>query len=1159
MAGSFSKEYQMTMSINGSLQNGFTQSFSRASAVVLDMQKDLQALNKSQGDIASYEKQQRAITQTEDKLKLLTQQYDNIQKEIQETEGFSSSLENQLISKQAQIEKTNARLEEQRQRLEGTGKALQEAGIDTANLTEESGRLEREMKELKERQEEAARSAGTFGEQTAAALDTVQSALAAAGIAAAFKEVASAYKECMDVSGEFEAAMSQVAATMGVSSDSVQELSEFAKEMGAATSFSAVESAEGLNILAMAGLDASEQMAALPTVLDLAAAGAMDMATAASYVTGAVKGFSDSMDNAGYYADLMAKGASMANTNVSQLGEAISYSAATAAGYGQTADSLTLSLLRLAEQNVVGQTAATSLNRAMADLYTPTDDASKALDELGISMYDIYGNARDFNDVIADLNAALSEYSAEEANALKNTIFTTNGLNAFNKMAVSTSETVEKFKNGIQGAGGSAAKQAATQLDNMNGELTIMKSALEGVQISMGELWQGEMTGLYKKSGELLGQLNLFIKENPGVMKGLTAGIGTLGTLTTGIAAVSAGMKVATAVSGLFSASIAGIPVFAVAAGLSAVVAGGVMLADALNEDKKRVEELTTSAASLQETLESTTEAYNATVEETEAAASVAEQYIGRLEELEAAGVNTEEEHRKYHNTLALLCETVPELAGLIDLENDTITGGTDALRRNTEAWRENAVAKAYQEQLTALYSAQAEVMVEAEKNSIRLTDAEYKLSDAQEKYNAVVTEQQKSLDAYNRRLQNCGESGERYADVHDEMEREQQKFNDTIFEMQEALNDAQKEVDACREAVETDAGAVADAEKQISLAEEAVENLTAAQRENADAASEGAESQNGMAESAAYVTEQMETLAEAYEDAYGTAYAAVNGQFALWDQAKQAAATSVDSINKSMESQTSYWQKYNENLELIAAKTDEFEGLSSVIASFADGSEESVAAVAGIADALGKGNTEDVQKIVDNYKSLQEEQNRVSDNIAEMVTGYTAQMEELTGNMSQEVEKLDLSDEARANGEATIAAYVQGVEKMGPQVAAAYRKIAQNADALQASVPKGKMSGYAGGTASAAPGIKLVGENGPELIAFRGGERVFNANETRAVLSSQAGADARPNVSISLNIQGDASSDTVRELEQYEDRLLGRIMDALEDAGMDNRRRAYV
>lgn len=286
---------------------------------------------------------------------------------------------------------------------------------------------------------------------------------------------------------DFEKAMSQVAATMGTTTDKIQNLSKYAEKMGATTAFSATEAAEGLNILAMSGLNAEEQMSALPDVLNLASAGALSLDTAASYVTGTIKGFSDSMDNATYYTDLMAKGATLANTNVNGLGEALSQSAATASNYRQNAESATLSLLRLAEQNVTGAEAATALNRAMMDLYTPTDDARELLDELGISAYDASGNARDFNDIVDELNSALSVMSDEEANAYKNTIFTTYGLQAFNKMTVSSTEKVNEFKQGLADASGSAMQQAQTQLDNLQGDVTLFKSALEGAGIAISK------------------------------------------------------------------------------------------------------------------------------------------------------------------------------------------------------------------------------------------------------------------------------------------------------------------------------------------------------------------------------------------------------------------------------------------------------------------------------------------------------------------------------------------------------------------------------------------------------------------------------------------------------------------------------------------------
>ena len=305
-------------------------------------------------------------------------------------------------------------------------------------------------------------------------------------------------KTSIDAGMNFDTAMSQVAATMGTTVDKIGNVKAKAEEMGRTTKYTATEAAEGMNILAQAGLSADEQISGIGTVLNLASAGAMSLEESASYTAGAVKGFGDSMSNASYYADLMAKGATLANTDVRGLGEAFSGSAATAKNYGQAADSVTLSLLRLAEQNVTGSEASTALNRAMADLYTPTDDASKALDQLGVSAYKLNGDAKDFNDLVDELNGSLQGMTVEQKNNALATIFTTQGLQAFNKMTASSDATVQKFWKGIQDSSGSAAQQAATQLDNLQGDITLLSSATEGLQLAFYNTFSGTIRGAIK-------------------------------------------------------------------------------------------------------------------------------------------------------------------------------------------------------------------------------------------------------------------------------------------------------------------------------------------------------------------------------------------------------------------------------------------------------------------------------------------------------------------------------------------------------------------------------------------------------------------------------------------------------------------------------------
>jgi len=334
----------------------------------------------------------------------------------------------------------------------------------------------------------------------------------------AFSAIENGLKASVKAGADFDTATSQIAATMGKEKSEISDIISEAKRLGSETSFSATQAAEGFNILAMAGLDAEQQIAAAGDVLNLAAAGAEDMDAAASQVTGTLKGFNQQIDgtingvkSSQYVADMLAKGAALANTDVNMLGNALADTAATANSYGQDMQGVTKNLLKLAEGNVRGEKAATMLNRAMADVYTPTSNAKKALDALGVSAYDAEGNARNFEDVTDDLQRALSGMSEEEANAYKNTIFTTNGLQAFNKIASVSEATSEKFQKGLEGASdgiGAAAEMAATQLDNLEGDVTLFGSALEGLEITVFNELSGAMRGAVQTATDMVSALD---------------------------------------------------------------------------------------------------------------------------------------------------------------------------------------------------------------------------------------------------------------------------------------------------------------------------------------------------------------------------------------------------------------------------------------------------------------------------------------------------------------------------------------------------------------------------------------------------------------------------------------------------------------------------
>ncbi len=705
----------------------------------------------------------------------------------------------------------------------------------------------------------------------------------------------------------------------------------------------------------------------------------------------------------------------------------------------------------------------------------------------------------------------------------------------------------------------------------MTGSYTIMQSALEGVQISMGELWQDEMTGFYTAAGNILTQINEFIKQNPGLMKAITGGTAALATLTTGVVAFNTATSLAGPITTLLGASIGGLPLLAVAAGIAGVVTVGGALYDAFTADDRAAAELSKSASALQDTIYDANRTFDESISTIEATSNAADKYIDKLAELESTGLTSDAAQKEYHNTLELLCQTVPELADYIDLENDSIKGGVAALRERAQAWEANAKAEAYQTKMKEVYSAQADVVIEAEKNSIKLTKAKQDMEAADEAHSKAVEEYSQKMSDYYDRMANYKETGEDYVELVEEMERYESEHQRAIMDKANALNEAEKAYSIAQKACENDAEAVAAAQEEIDLATEAYENLTVGVQDNKDATVENKNTVDDFNTTLSDTESKLEELTAAYNDAYTAAYDSISGQWSLWDQAAESSTTSISTINSNLESQQKYWETYNANLETLQENVGRFEGLGEVLSGFVDGSEESAAAVSGIADAINKGNDADVEKLINNYKSLKDEQKSVSDSVADLQTEYTQQLDSLVNTAQEEVGKLDLSDEAKQSANATVTQYINTVSGSSGRVTAAYQAIYNAALAgLRNSGGGGgaaTIKGYATGTDNAERGYKLAGEEGPELIWFNGGEKVYTADETKSILSrsdveAKSKADVTtqnfsPSVNVNFTING--TSDAAAELRQYGNDFAEKVLDVLQANSADLARRAFA
>ena len=336
--------------------------------------------------------------------------------------------------------------------------------------------------------------------------------------------------------------MSQVQATMGITKDSMSKvngqsvntmdtLSKLAKKMGAETAFSASECAEALNYLALAGYDTEQMCNTLPTVLNLAAAGDIALADASDMVTDAMSALGMGVDEAETMVDQMAKTASTTNTSVAQLGEGILTIGATAKSIkGGTAE-LNTALGILANNGIKGAEGGTHLRNIILSLQNPTDKAAAQMEALGISVYDSEGNMRSMNDILGDLNKSMDGMTSAEKSNIIGTIFNKTDLSSVNALLANTGETWDSLQKSITESGGAAQQMADTQLDNLQGQITILKSALEGLAISFGEL-------LMPAIKQIVGWVQKFVDWLNGLSEGTKKTVVTIALLAAALGPV---------------------------------------------------------------------------------------------------------------------------------------------------------------------------------------------------------------------------------------------------------------------------------------------------------------------------------------------------------------------------------------------------------------------------------------------------------------------------------------------------------------------------------------------------------------------------------------------------------------------------------------------
>lgn len=1007
------------------------------------------------GRMAALNEKHREQSAMLDKAREAQQKYaaqaEELKGKLEELAGSSEDTSEEQKKLQSEIDAAEEAMQKAASAVTAYQKQLNYTERDQAKLGEELERTGRYLDEAKSSADGCARSIDQYGKEVKRAGDSSEqfgntskeavnqlaAALAAAGVAKSVKEIADALMDCVDSFAEFQSQMSTVQAISGASGQEMDALAEKARYMGATTAFTAAEAGQALEYMAMAGWKTGDMLGGLEGVMNLAAASGESLGTTSDIVTDALTAFGLAAADSARFADVLAAASSNSNTNVAMMGETFKYAAPVAGALGYSIEDVALAIGLMANAGIKGSQAGTALRGTLTNLAKPSDDVLWYMEELGVSMTDSAGQTRSLSelmDVLRDRFSALTEAQQAEYAAGIAGKEAMSGLLAI----VNASEAdYQKLTEAITASSGAAREMSEIRLDNLQGQMTLLSSAADGLKLAVGEQLTPVLTDLAQAGTEAFAWAAEFVSENEWVVGAVTGLTAALGALVIGIGGLAAAPAVITAVHTALTL-LAANPVVAVTAAIVGLTAAFATWAASLDDETESTKEFTKS---LQESKQAYEELQDAMDKEQGSTKSA----MDALMELLAVEDKSAAQKAVILDLIEQLNEAVPGLNLAYDSEKDALVGLTEeevksAIAR-AEAQEKN---EARVERLSELYAQQAEL-------SDRLTDAEGDLAAA---YESGVTH----ADAYSRASGGAGA----------------------------AVRSAEAAVRTLTSAYDENAAEIAELEAAVN-----------AYTQQQDAEALATETMTARVDD---LTARMQSLEEEYQKSYDKAMESIEAQLGLFNELDGTAKTSIDSLIGTLEGQVAYMDQYAANIKramelgvdegLVKKLSDGSEKSAQILDAIVNGGKEDIAALneqfakveegkEAFSDTVAQMETEFNEKmgqIVDDLNAAIEEMNQEDaayqigrNNVLGLVNGtanpearqalireYQQMAKDALAAYRREVDQHSPSRKFNQTAQYDVQGLIEGVEAKRASLAAAYEDLAKLA-----------MESYAGGVRS--------------------------------------------------------------------------------------------
>lgn len=1061
-----------------------------------DVEEQLKSIGTTAGSLEKVSEEAEKSTQAFAETSNAVQEYNEWhEKSVDALSNYISGVEGseEELNKYIGItENSSEATEKFNEKLKGSQKEHQETQKQTQKTTDETEEYGKTNKEV-------------FGE--------LDSLIASAGVIAFLKQVYDGYVQCIEAASSFETSMTKVSTLADPNVMSIGTMSDDILELSSKTGQAATELAEAEYQALSAGVAQKSAAEFVEQANQLAVGGFTEAATSVDVLTTALNAYQLDVSETNRVSDTLIMTQNLGKTTVDELAQNMGRVIPSAAAYNiqiedlstayalltangiATAESTTYLKGMFNELGDTGSTVSTTLQEETGKSFaTLIEDGSSLGDIIGVLSDSVDGNATSFANLWSSQEAGLGALS-----------LLTSGTEKYNS-------TLEKMRNSTGTASEAYEKMTSTSEHTAKA----VQTAGTNFQIAVGNAMLPATNKFNKAVTDVLTGLTTFVNENPVVVKVLAAGTAGFAAATIAITLYSAKTKIAEITTLAFAAAQkalqgpVGLLIGTITVGATALTAWAMSQDDAA----ERAKELTTASKEQEAALNEANKKYEEAKEKYGETSPFVDEYKNKVDELTTSFNNNretlgdlilknEELKNKYQELKS--SDKSEEISNEADAAKSLSDRLFELAGRTNLTKGEHAEMLGIIEQLNKVfpelglnYDSVISETANTKEALMKIVNQEYdnkQYENAKQSYMDSMELLEEQQEAFNKMNAEMKDPYDKYINSDGNMQAQAEWddfWNKQITTTDESGNEIKK---TWGEVYEESAERLEELQNKVNGYADAMAEAKGITEETADSQLTAQDAINGIATS---VTESITEIATAYDEAYNAALNSIQGQYSLWDEIDDISATSASTLMSNLDSQISYWENYADNLESLQKRN--IKGLDELLASMDDGSEESAAALAGMANA----SDSELQKMVDKYGKLQGEQDRTASNVAELETDFSDKMDKIAKDAANTIDNMNLSAEAKASATATMNAYINAI-KSADVAGAVAEKVNSAKNLLNVGTTSGgtfpSIPGHALGTTNAED-VFIAGEEGPELIVGKGGATVYTAEETEQIIN---------------------------------------------------------